>query len=137
MKKSLLLLLIFFLAGCVTVPVEKTTPRGTANASWLFNGMSKKEVMGLLGSEVVIGYERSDDNSGTFIPVIVKNPYRAEILRSPDKQFEVLYYFAEIKQPDDLVTDDELLPLVFEYDRFIGQGWDFLKKFLQENNISR
>ena len=59
----------------------------------------------------------------------IDNPYRSEILTGKDgKSCQVIYYYTELKQRDDKITDDELTPLVFEDGKLIGWGYPFLDR---------
>jgi hypothetical protein len=126
-KIQYFLIAVIFLAGCVTVTPKSKAPAGIATGDQLRLGMSIKEVMAAMGDEVVIGYERSDDPSGTFVPIIVKQPHRKETLRTDKRIYRVLYYFSQIRSADDVITDDELTPYIFEFDRYIGKGWGLLE----------
>jgi hypothetical protein len=57
----------------------------------------------------------------------IDNPYRSETLTGKDgKNYDVLYYYSDLKQRDDKITDDELTPLVFHDGKLIGWGYPFL-----------
>jgi hypothetical protein len=94
-------------------------------------GMSAAEVSAIIGDQVTIGYEMRNDPHGTFVPIMVKNPHRTQKMKIGDKTYEVFYYFTGVKQPDGEITDDELTPFIFEYNRLIGKGWNFLSRLKQ------
>ena len=124
MKKNILIVMCLLLMGCAVT--TQPTLRKLTNISEITVGMTKQEVKAVMGGEVVIGYEKSDNASGTFVPVTMKNPIRTEYLKSAGKNYEVEFYFTQIKQADGTVSDDELTPMVFENNRLAGKDWDFL-----------
>jgi hypothetical protein len=136
-KNIILVGSILFLSGCVTMNEEtKSTgsfPRelkSIAQMRMVATGMYKQEVRSILDEKVTIGYEQGKDGQ-TYLPLTLNNPYRFETLKSGDRVFEVYYYFIGIKQTDGQISNDELLPLVFENDRLIGKGWSFLAESVQ------
>lgn len=126
MKKIGVLLLCVIWAGCVTI--EESPLKSLTRIQQVREGLSKEEVRGILGDEVVVGYEITDVKEGRTKALTVKNPQRTETVRRGDETYEVLFYFTHIRQADGVITDDELTPLVFHRDRLIGKGWRFLKK---------
>ena len=67
----------------------------------------------------------TDPAKGLFL--WIDNPHRSETLMGKDgKPYEILYYYTDIKQRDDKITDDELTPLVFDGRKLIGWGYPFL-----------
>ena len=98
----------------------------------IHEGMSPQEVKTLLGDKVVTGYDLTNTKKEISIPIILTNPYREEILKTGNKTYEVAYYFTSIKKQDGIITDDELTPLVFENNRLIGHGWEFLGRLKRE-----
>lgn len=93
----------------------------------IYPGMTRSEVQGVLGQEVIIGYEILDPQAGQYRPITQKNPFRSEQVQSSGKTYDVDYYFVGIKNADGKISDDELVPLVFAKDKLLGQGWDYLK----------
>ncbi len=91
-------------------------------------GMSREEVLSLLGDKVVTGYELTDPKGDQYRALSATNPWRTETVSRGRRTYVVDYYLAGIRTPDDKVTDDELLPLVFLNDRLVGTGWDFLTR---------
>src|SRR3990172_6788211 len=133
MKKNILFIICLFLSGCVTVGVEKipkepVTGKGQSpltNIHLVYPGMAIQDVRNIMGAQVVIGYQRSDQNPGEFDTLTVKNPYREESLYVSDREaFQVFYYFTSVKKADDMIAEDELTPVVFQGDKVIVKGWD-------------
>ena len=137
MKKMYVLFLSLFLSGCVTV--DNSPPHSSAATAEapraIMNGLSKEEVASVVGNSVVIGYEAPTLTSADYQPITLANPYRVETLTARNKSFEVQYYFAGVKESDDVVTDEELTPYVFEQNKLIGYGWPFFKKFKEKNKL--
>ncbi len=119
MKLNFLLLVAVLLTGCSSLylePGELLRTENAANIKKLTVGMSQATVVELMGREPA---------KGLFY--WIENPYRSETLTDKDgKSYEILYYYSELKQRDDKVTDDELTPLVFEDGKLIGWGYPFL-----------
>jgi len=90
-------------------------------------GMTRQEIQSVLNDKVIVGYELTDPAGRQYKPLTVDNPYRSQTVMRADKEYVVDYYLAGIKEQDDRVTDDELVPLVFYQDKLIGTGWAFLK----------
>ena len=116
-KKIIPILLL--LAGCSNLYLDPSDPlriQNKENAQKLSVGMSKQVAMEIMGT---------DPAKGVFM--WIDNPYRSETLKGKDgKVYEVLYYYTDLKQRDDKITDDELTPLVFENGKLTGWGYPFL-----------
>lgn len=123
MKKLLLVLFCLGLVGCATL--EGFRMKNRQNLLQLSIGMTKQEVMNIMGNEAVYDFSGSSAN----------NPYRSEIMQGKDKTFEVLYYYTDIKASDGAITDDELTPVVFDNGKAIGWGWSFLQDNAQKYEI--
>jgi len=46
-------------------------------------------------------------------PLTIVNPYKSEDIKTKDGVYTVEYYVTSVKQSDGVITDDELVPLVF------------------------
>ncbi len=97
-------------------------------------GMTQPQVHSLMGESIIIGYSSqmtNEDNTikdaSHFKPLLIKNPYKVESLNSKQNDYIVEYYVSIIKQPDGVVTDDELTPLIFQKGTLVGKGWEYLK----------
>lgn len=117
--KRIIIPLVFILAGCSNFYLDTSDLLRMRNAETvkkLSVGMHQEVVMELMGTEA---------SKGVFM--WIDNPYRTETLTGKDgKTYEVLYYYTDLKQRDDKITDDELTPLVFENGSLIGWGYPFL-----------
>ncbi len=136
MKRAFVLGCCFLVAGCAGAPVAPVAVvaspefmhRQFITTSQLQIGLTRAEVAGILGKQVVVGYALADDATEQYKPITVGNPQRSQTLTKNNKTFTIDYYLVGIKIADDKISDDELLPLVFEQDRLVGIGWDFFNK---------
>lgn len=132
-KIAVLILFLSVFWGCATTEQKPYSQINMASRRFLslrqiYAGMTRQEVSGVLGSQVIIGYEIHDEETGQYTPLTVKNPYRQEQVADGDKVYEIDYYFVGINEADGQITDDELAPLVFVKDQLMGYGWDYLNK---------
>jgi hypothetical protein len=104
MKKAIFILLILlFGAGCRPAENRFFVEENQQNLSRLEIGMSKEQVLSIMGKK-----------------------YAAHI-RSGDHNFEVFYYPTGIGGDVRKITDSEkrLTPLVFDEGILVGWGWEF------------
>lgn len=135
MRKLFLVGFCLILCGCETATVSsvktadpQVMQRRFISTSQVRNGLTRQEVAGLLGKEVVAGYSLTDEASGEYSPITIPNPQRTETIQNGKKSYTVDYYLVGIKAADEKVSDDELVPVVFFNDRVVGMGWDFLNQ---------
>ena len=88
-------------------------------------GSSPKEVNEILGYKINIGFQK-DEKDGDFKAIEIDNPYKSVSISVKEKTYKVDYYFKKINKADGVISDDELMPFVFENDRLIGKGADYL-----------
>lgn len=117
--KKIIVALVLVLSACSNIYLDTTDLLRTQNAENLKKlsvGMKKEVAVEIMGTE---------PSKGVFM--WIDNPYRAATLTGKDgKNYEVLYYYTDLKQRDDKITDDELTPLVFQDGKLIGWGYPFL-----------
>ena len=89
-------------------------------------GMNHDQAHKLMGKEMLIGYDYSGPQAA--IPITVPNPYKTEEIRTSDGIYTVEYYVSAVHQPDGVVSNDELTPLVFRNGILAGKGWEFLNR---------
>lgn len=135
MQKMGWMILGFLLCGCVTIETGPPPGQAPEPPRAIMNGLSKAEVASVVGNSVIIGYEAPNPASTDYQAITLANPYRAETLSARGKSFEVQYYFTGVRASDDVVTDEELIPYVFENDKLTGYGWPFLKRFKEKNKL--
>ena len=117
--KKFIVASVLVLFGCSNIYLDTSDllrAQNTGNLAKLTVGLRKEVVMEMMGTEA---------SKGVFM--WIDNPYRSETLTGKDgKSYEVLYYYSDMKQRDDKITDDELTPLVFQDGKLIGWGYPFL-----------
>jgi hypothetical protein len=84
-------------------------------------GMSMDQVHKIMGTELVIGYSAE---SSSYKPLTIPNPYKSEAIKGTDYFIE--YYIEAIRQPDGIVSDNELMPLIFKDSKLMGRGWSLV-----------
>lgn len=94
----------------------------------LQTGLTREEAAAVLGDKIIVGYEMPDTRRQHYKPIVQENPRRVENYRDGQNVYIIDYYFIGINRSDGQITDDELTPLVFQDDRLIGWGWEFLNK---------
>ncbi len=116
--------LAVFAAGCASLTANQMVTQQRENLSKLSVGMCRSDAIALMGScPVAITCSKG---SGKSEELSVAHPYRTEILQVADKKLEVISYVISIG--DDCKIDEaNLMPLVFENEKLIGWGNDFLQ----------
>lgn len=115
MKKLSALFLVFLLIGCAS-SIEQMRTKNRENLLRLSLGMSKFDVLQIMGTETFKG---------------INNPYRVETPKGEDGElYEVLFYNTETKNKDRVIDENELIPIVFEDNKLIGWGWAFLSEIV-------
>ena len=126
-KASLPLLLLA--AGCSTLvidSVEQLRETNKRNIAQLSVGMPRAEAEKRMG-EGRAGGKLGDVLFGRVRHLEVKNPMRVEHLAGSDgAQYDVVFYYTDLKTRDDKITDDELTPVVFRDHELAGIGYGFL-----------
>lgn len=105
------------------------SPQGVkslTNVKHVYIGMTYDEVMQVMGKQLIIGYHRTGVQQKEIQPITLKNPYRVELLKGNYREYEVVYYLTKVQNPDGIIAEDELTPMVFKQKKLIGKGFDFL-----------
>jgi hypothetical protein len=126
MRFAWIILLSLSLAGCATTPAYN--PMQVSNQEELLlnesgfkgvqDGMTIDQVHQAMGTQLLIGYTFQ---SPDYKPLTIPNPYKSEAIKGTGYVIE--YYIESIRQPDGIVSDNELMPLVFNDGKLIGRGW--------------
>ena len=126
MRFTWIVFLSLCMAGCATTPAYN--PMQVANHQELLlnesgfkaiqEGMTLEQVHKMMGDHLVIGYQFQ---SPDYKPLTIPNPYKSEAGKDPG--FLIEYYIQAIRQPDGIVSDNELMPLIFKDGKLIGRGW--------------
>ena len=126
MRLISIVLASFLLAGCaasvVYNPMQVATGQelllNTSGFKAIQEGMTVDQVHKIMGQELVIGYEYQSPN---YKPLTIPNPYKSEEIKGTD--YFVEYYIESIRQPDGIVSDNELLPIIYKGGKLFGRGW--------------
>ena len=124
-----LLVLSLLLSGCSTFfidPLEKFRMENKAKIAKVAVGHTRFEVETLMG----------DGSAGGKLPEVffgrvqylaARNPMREEkVVGSDGVEYEVLFYYTDLRTLDDKITDDELTPVVLRDGKVAGVGYGFL-----------
>jgi hypothetical protein len=126
MRLTWIIFLSLSLAGCASSIVYNPM-KVASQEEFLLNessfkaiqdGMTIDQVHQIMGTELVIGYQ---DQASGYKPLTVRNPYKSEA--GKDQGYFIEYYIEAIRRPDDIVSDNELMPLIFKNGKLIGRGW--------------
>jgi hypothetical protein len=126
MRFTWIIFLGLILTGCATTPVYNPMQSATQQEILLNesgfkaiqDGMSLDQAHKIMGQELVIGYKNQTPG---YLPLTIPNPYKSETVKGTDYVIE--YYIEAIRQPDGIVSDNELMPLVFKNGKLAGRGW--------------
>lgn len=116
---SSFLLLLIAVPSCASLDTVRAKNRENLNR--LAAGMSKGEVLSVMGTKTVQTYD-------PFLGLpdeTITNPYRTELYRAGGSVWELLLYYTDLKAADGGITDDELTPLVLKDGKLDGWGWSY------------
>jgi hypothetical protein len=127
--RPLWIVLAAALAGCSTLmldPLEQLRDANKQNIAKLSVGHTRLEVESIMGNA----------RAGGGLPELVfgrvqylqaRNPMREERLVGVDGvEYEVLFYYTDLRERDDKITDDELTPVGLREGKVAGVGDRFL-----------
>jgi hypothetical protein len=107
-------------------PLEQLRTQNKAKLATVQIGMTRLEVETILG----------DAQAGGGLPEVVfgrvqwlkaRNPMREEqVVGTDGAAYQVLFYYTDVRQRDDKITDDELTPVVLRDGKVVGIGYAFL-----------
>lgn len=126
MRYAWIVFVFLILDGCASTPVYNPI-QASVHSQLLLNesalkavkqDMTMDQVHKIMGQELVIGFTLQADN---YKPLTIPNPYKLEKIKGGEYIIE--YYIQAIRQADGIVSDDELMPLVFKDGKLIGRGW--------------
>jgi len=129
MRFVIIIVLSFGLAGCASTPAYNPM-QVTNQQEFLLNesgfkavqeGMTLDQVHKIMGQDLVIGYTYQ---SPDYKPLTIANPFKSEAIEGTN--YFVEYYIESIRQPDGIVNDNELMPLIFKDGKLVGRGWTLL-----------
>jgi uncharacterized protein YcfL len=144
-KYIFLLTVVLILAGCETVPVYNPVTPAT-NQTFLVNssalsriaiGMDQSQVHEIMGDTLIIGYDYqkpvtdeetfAQNSASDYRPLTIANPYKTEEIKTKEGQYLVEYYVHSVQESDGVVSDDELIPLIFKDGTLVSKGKDALR----------
>ena len=149
----LTLLIVIQFSGCATTDYNPVAA-GTTQQTFLLNetafskisvGMGLPDVHELMGETIVIGYTYqkplmnestglpNPTDSAAYKPMTITNPYKTEHVKTKEGDYLVEFYVNAINQSDGVISEDELVPLVFRDSLLVAKGWDYLKALRLKN----
>jgi hypothetical protein len=148
---ALICILVMAASGCasnqvynpVTSSLNQTFLLNESSLAQIKPGMKQSMVHQIMGDSIVIGYAYqkpvtdesvvSQASSSDYKPLTIANPYKTEDVKGKDGVYTVEYYVNAVKQSDGVITDDELVPLIFHDGTLLSRGWDSLKALHLKN----
>lgn len=123
-----LLVLIFLSSGCagnqmydpLSSASHQTFLLNESALAQVTTGMSKSQLHKSMGDSIIIGYASTK-------PLTINNPYKTDDLKVKENIYTVEYYVSRVNQPDGVITNDELTPVVLHDGIVVGKGWGYLK----------
>ncbi|MDD5432377.1 MAG: DUF3192 domain-containing protein [Candidatus Omnitrophica bacterium] len=114
---------IFFLAlalmlgGCETARNFNAISSNRNRLARLTVGMPKEKVLNIMKTKPFLSREMT-----------INNPYKIDLLVATNHRYEVFYYVIDTDVPleADVITDQQLVPLVIENGKLVGWGWEYL-----------
>jgi hypothetical protein len=135
--RHLLLCAVVLTAGCANLfidSVERLREDNKKNIAQLSVGMTRFDIEKVMGGDVA-GGRLGDILFGRLQYLRVSNPVREERVSGSDgASYHVLFYYTDIRQRDDKVTDDELTPVVLRDEKIAGIGYGYLGERVPKYN---
>jgi hypothetical protein len=125
-KKILLIVILIqsLLVSCgPTLEMIQSTNRSNLNKISL--GMTKSEVLNIMGTKTISSFEGS----------IINSPYRSETTTHNGINYEIHFFYTDTKKSDNSITDDELTPVVYLNGKVVGYGWSYLKENIKKYQL--
>ncbi|MBF0490330.1 MAG: DUF3192 domain-containing protein [Candidatus Omnitrophica bacterium] len=152
MNRLILLFLLAVVSGGCAAGMYNPVTASTSSQTFLMNeasfaqvkvGMAQDKVEQIMGGSIVIGYAYqkplTDEAaiakavSEDYKPLTIANPYKTEDIKTKEGSYHVEYYISSIRQSDGVVSDDELVPLVFREGILVARGWDYVRSLRLKN----
>lgn len=128
-RRILLVASIAALSGCSTLfidPLEQLREANKRNLERVTVGLTRFEVETIMGNERA-GGGLPEVAFGRVQYLQAKNPMREDAVRGRDgADYQVLFYYTDVRTKDDRITDDELMPVVLRDGKVVGVGHPFL-----------
>ena len=115
MKSLICVGLLVMSVGCSTpeAQLQKITLDARVNILKLSFGMSKQEVIIIMGSE-----------SYSIDELQISKPFRSSMYNKNGDMIEIFFYYTELRERDGKLSDNELTPLVFINGKLDSWGWE-------------
>jgi len=121
---STILLVVMVCSGCGGYMAQDIRLYNREQLGNLELGMPRAMVFDTMGDETF-----STD-------VAINNPYRIEMFQAEDgTPVEVLFYYTDVKDDDNAISDEELTPIVLIDGEVVGWGWFCLRQHLPEGSL--
>ena len=65
----------------------------------------------------------------------ISRPFRSALFPKNGHVYEVYFYYTDCKMDDKAITDDELTPVVFEENKVVGWGIEFLDNDVEKQEV--
>ena len=126
MGNAWFIFMLLVLSGCASTP-EYNPLHADVDSVLILNdkglkevkvGMTLDQVHAVMGQELIIK-DASQEIGGK--PMTISNPYKIEEIKGT--VYKVEYYVRFMRQPEGVISDDDLVPMVFKDGKFIGHGW--------------
>lgn len=118
-------IIILLAASCSFKAYETFTVNNRNHLALLEPGMSKIEVIQIMGNNAI-------KSGGAF----VGNPFNTETFKAKGGQsISVFWYYTQIRSSNGRVDPDELTPVVFKDGKMEGYGWSFYRDKYQHIEI--
>jgi hypothetical protein len=121
--------LLAIAGGCSTLmvdPLEQLRDTNKQNLAKVAPGMTRMEVESLMGNADA-GGGLPEAVFGRLQYLKARNPMREETIAGTDgADYLVLFYYTDVRERDDKITDDELTPVVFRDGKVAGIGYAYL-----------
>ncbi len=111
-----MLLVLVFISGCAGLSMYEAIKPNKANLMKLKVDMPEGQVMKIMG-----------DNPISSKSMSIDNPYRVESLNMASGSYRIVYYVIQVVVDDDIISDEELTPIVFKDGKLVGWGWNFME----------
>lgn len=129
MKKLGQLWGLLLVAGCATLmldPLEQLRESNKRNLAQVAVGHTRLEVESIMGTARA-GGKLPEVLFGRVQYLEARNPMREERETGVDgAEYQVVFYYTDLRSRDDKITDDELTPVVLRDGRVVGLGYAFL-----------
>jgi outer membrane protein assembly factor BamE (lipoprotein component of BamABCDE complex) len=99
-----------------------------ANVDQIKTGMSKEEVMAVMGSSVLVKVPKVGRMKA--LKYTFKQPeFTNEFHKNTEDQRTIWWYFYEPRDQNGTISKRECNPIIFDKEKVIGTGWEYFNEF--------